>query len=144
MKGDASRGRELFANAAGLQCRNCHRIGELGRAFGADLNDVGKRYQRRELLESLIDPSRKIDPKYMTYVLVNRDGKIFTGLLLEKTDQEVVLNVLNDGKPEPVRIPAAEVEELVPQSKSLMPDRQLRDLTAQQAADLLEYLSSLK
>jgi len=76
MQGDAGRGRDLFFNAAGLQCRNCHRIGDAGRMFGADLNQVGKKYQRPELLESLVDPSKKIDPKYAAYVLIKQDGKV--------------------------------------------------------------------
>jgi hypothetical protein len=36
------------------------------------------------------------------------------------------------------------VEELRPSRASLMPDGQLADLTAQEAADLIEYLYSLK
>jgi hypothetical protein len=43
-----------------------------------------------------------------------------------------------------VRVPAAKVERLAPQAKSLMPELLLRDLTAEQAADLLEFLSGLK
>jgi hypothetical protein len=43
-----------------------------------------------------------------------------------------------------VRIPTARVEKMLPQKKSLMPDLLLRDLTAGQAADLLEFLASLK
>lgn len=144
LTGDAERGRNLFLNAAGLQCRNCHKVGEDGLSFGADLNQIGKKLQRRELLESLVDPSRKIDPKYVTYLLVRHDGTVATGLLVEKTDREVVLNTLKDGKPKELRVMTEDIEELVAQTKSLMPDRQLRDLTAQQAADLLEYLSSLK
>jgi len=37
-----------------------------------------------------------------------------------------------------------EVELLVRQQKSLMPDLLLRDMTRQQVADLLAYLASLK
>jgi hypothetical protein len=33
---------------------------------------------------------------------------------------------------------------MAPQSKSLMPELLLRDLTAEQAADLVEFLASLK
>jgi hypothetical protein len=36
------------------------------------------------------------------------------------------------------------VEKLIPQTKSLMPEQLLRDLSAEQAADLLEFLASLK
>ncbi len=144
MPGDARRGRELYFNAAGLQCRNCHRIGEVGGAFGADLNQIGKKYQRAELLEALVDPSKKVDPQFAAYVLVKHDGKVLTGLLAEKSDQEIVLNTFEAGRALLVRVPREEVEEFVMQTKSLMPDRQLRDLTAQQAADLLEFLTTLK
>ena len=43
-----------------------------------------------------------------------------------------------------LRIPTKQIEQLVPQRQSLMPDLLLRDMTAQQVADLLEYLSNLK
>ena len=57
------------------------------------------------------------------------------------TEAELVLKKA-DGKD--IAIPAAEIERSVPQQKSLMPDLLLRDLTPQQAADLLEYLISLQ
>ena len=43
-----------------------------------------------------------------------------------------------------LRIPSGQIEHLVPQRLSLMPELLLRDMTAQQVADLLAYLSSLK
>ena len=109
-----------------------------------DLSQIGKKYKREELLESLVEPSKKIDPQFAAYLLITKAGKVYTGIITERTKQQVVLNVLKDGKAEQVRIPASEVEELVLQKKSLMPDQLLRDLTAQQAADLLEFLASLK
>ncbi len=43
-----------------------------------------------------------------------------------------------------IKVPSAEIEQLVPQSRSLMPELLLRDLTAQQVADLLEFLTTLR
>ena len=40
--------------------------------------------------------------------------------------------------------PTAKIELIAAQQKSLMPEMLLRDFTAEQVADLLEYLSSLK
>ncbi|MEX0725797.1 MAG: PQQ-dependent sugar dehydrogenase [Planctomycetaceae bacterium] len=144
MPGDAERGRELFFNAAGLQCRNCHRVNNIGNALGADLNEIGKKFKRHEILESLVDPSKRIDPKFATVVVVKTDGMVLNGIVIEKTDEATTLNVLKDGKGEQVHILAGEIDEVIPQTKSLMPDRQLRDLTPQQAADLLEFLTTLK
>ena len=49
--------------------------------------------------------------------------------------------MLKDAQGKTIRVPSAEIERLVPQSRSLMPELLLRDLTAQQVADLLEYLT---
>ncbi len=144
LEGSAERGRELFFAATASQCKNCHRINDVGGTLGPDLSDIGKRYKRHEILESLIAPSKKIDPKYATMLMATTDGKVMTGILVEKTDSEVALNVLKDGEGKLVRTAAEDVEELLPQQKSLMPDLMLRDFTAQQAADLLEYLFLLK
>ncbi|MCH7729187.1 MAG: hypothetical protein IH991_22305 [Planctomycetes bacterium] len=68
-------------------------------------------------------------------------GKVHSGLLIEKTDKEVVLK---NAKNELVRIAADEIDQMRPQRKSMMPDLLLRELTAQQVADLLSYLQRLK
>ena len=92
-------------------------------------------------MESLLEPSKLIDPKYVTHLAETDDGRLFTGLLVKKDDSEVVLK---DAQDKEIRIPAKEIERLVPQRQSLMPDLLLRDMTADQVADLLAYLSSLQ
>jgi putative heme-binding domain-containing protein len=141
LKGDAERGRKLFFESSVLQCVKCHRIGKVGGAVGPDLSDIGKKATRAQILESLLEPSKKIDPQWVAYLLETTDGKLYTGLLKSRTDREVVLRGIDD---KDVHVKAAKVERLTPLAKSLMPELLLRDLTAQQAADLLEMLSSLK
>lgn len=139
--GDLERGRKLFHESTVVQCRSCHRIGGKGIELGPDLDGIGKKYDRAKLLDNIVKPSATIDPKYVMYVVETSDGQIYTGLLVERNDKAVVLK---DAKNKPQRIPAADIEGLFPQTKSFMPEMLLRDFTAQQAADLLEYLSSLK
>jgi putative heme-binding domain-containing protein len=141
LKGNAERGRELFFKSAGLQCVNCHRVNGTGNTLGPDLSQIGKKATRGQILESLLEPSKSIEPQYVAYLLETTDGKVYTGLLGSKSDTEVVLKIVGDKE---VRVPAAKVERLAPQPKSLMPELLLRDLTAEQAADLLEFLSGLK
>jgi putative heme-binding domain-containing protein len=131
----------LFFKAGALQCVNCHRIAGTGSTLGPDLSEIGKKYTRVQILESILEPSKSIEPKYVAYLVETSDGKVHTGLLAEKNDREVVLRTVGDKE---VRIPAGKVETMVPQSKSIMPELLLRDLTAEQAADLLEFLASLK
>ena len=139
--GDAARGKEIFFDLAGMQCKNCHRIGETGGTVGPELDHIGKKLNRAQMLESLVEPSKTIDPKFTVYLVESTAGKTFSGQLVERTAEEVVLK---DAEGKLLTIPSGEVEKMAPQTRSLMPDQMLRDMTAQQAADLLEYLESLK
>lgn len=141
LSGDASRGETLFFVAAGMQCRNCHIIKGKGTAVGPELTTVGKKQTREQILQSLMEPSKLIDEKFKTWLVATTAGKVHTGLLVEKTADQVVLR---DAQNHLIRIPAAEVDSLSPQNVSLMPTMLLRDLTAQQASDLVEFLFSLK
>jgi putative heme-binding domain-containing protein len=141
LKGDVGRGRELFFKSAGLQCVNCHRVAGTGSTLGPDLSQIARKSSRAQILESILEPSKSIDPKYVCYLVETTTGLVHTGLLAERNDREVVLKTVGD---KVVRIPAREVARLVPRQQSLMPELLLRDLTAEQAADLLEFLASLK
>jgi putative heme-binding domain-containing protein len=140
LEGNTARGRELFL-AAGVQCRSCHRVHGTGIELGPDLSQIGKKYDRIQLLETILDPSKKIEPKYMAFVATTTAGKIHTGLLVERNQEAVILKTPRN---ETIRIATDEIEDLKPQEKSFMPDQILRDLTARDAADLLAYLGSLK
>jgi hypothetical protein len=52
--------------------------------------------------------------------------------------------VLRDVEGKEQKLAADEIETFTPQQKSLMPELLVRDLTAEQFADLLAYLSTLK
>jgi uncharacterized repeat protein (TIGR03806 family) len=141
LSGDAVRGRTVFFEQAGVSCRNCHRIQKDGKEIGPELTTIGKKLTRIQLLESILQPSKFIEPKYVTHLAETKDGQILTGILLEKDGEHVVLK---DAQDKVSRLPINSIEQLVPQQQSLMPDLLVRDLTAQQVADLLAYLSSLK
>jgi putative heme-binding domain-containing protein len=141
LPGDAARGKQHFFDTASVSCKNCHRIGQDGKEVGPDLTAIGKKYPPAELLESILEPSKRIDPKYVTYLVETKDGRVLTGLLVSKDDREVVLR---DATNLLVHVPADDLEQLATQPNSLMPDLLFRDMTAQQVADLLAYLGSLK
>lgn len=138
LAGDVGRGAVLFANTPGVQCKNCHQIGRIGGKVGPDLSQIGRKYDRRQMLEHILEPSKTIDPKYVSYVVELNDGRVLSGLLIDRTAAEFVLR---DAKDQELRVATEDVERIAPQRQSLMPDLQLRDLTPQQTADLLTYLT---
>lgn len=141
LAGDTTRGKQVFFENASVSCKNCHRIAKEGKEIGPELTTIGKKLTRVQLLESILEPSKLIDPKFVTYLAETTEGRLVTGVLISKDANEVVLK---DAQDKVIRIPSAQIEQLVPQRQSLMPDLLLRDMTAQQVADLLEYLASLK
>ncbi|MDA1049835.1 MAG: PQQ-dependent sugar dehydrogenase [Planctomycetota bacterium] len=141
MSGDAERGKAVFFQTSGVQCKSCHKIGGVGTDIGPDLSQIGKKYDRAKILENILEPSKEIDPKFRVHLVQTVDGQIHSGLLIENEPPEVVLK---DAKGQLISIPSADVEQLAPQQQSMMPDLLLRDLTAEQVADLIAYLSLLK
>lgn len=140
LKGDVDRGRKLFFEAEGFTCRNCHRAGKEGREIGPDLAGVGTRLKREQILESILDPSRRVDPKYVSWLAETSRGKVISGLLVKKTDDEVVLR---DAQNKLHTIPGEQLEQLVSQRQSIMPELLVKDMSAEQVADLLAWLGTL-
>jgi putative heme-binding domain-containing protein len=140
LKGDSGRGERLFWSPA-LNCGSCHKIGERGTPVGPELSAIGRLRARENLLESILEPSRRIEPKYAVYVVHTADGRSFSGLLLRRDEKAVVLR---NAQNQEIIVAAKNVEQLHVSRTSLMPDGQVAGLTASEAADLLAFLASRK
>ncbi|MEX2559353.1 MAG: PVC-type heme-binding CxxCH protein, partial [Pirellulales bacterium] len=140
LEADADRGRQIFFQSSAAQCKNCHRVQGQGGGIGPDLSQIGKKYDRAALLETILEPSKAVAPEYIAYLLETQDGLVHAGFVVDKSDEQVVLKDANNNL---IRVPAGEVALLAAQQKSLMPELVLSDVTAQDAADLLAYLVSL-
>lgn len=140
LKGAAERGEKLFWSPS-LNCGSCHKIGDRGQSLGPDLSSIGKMRSREDLLQSILEPSRRIEPKYAAYIVHTADGRSFTGLLIKRDAKAMVLR---DSQNKEIVLAAKNVEQAQPSRISLMPEGQLAGMTAQEAADLLEYLATRK
>jgi putative heme-binding domain-containing protein len=136
LRGDRQNGRDVFRRV----CASCHKIGNSGFNFGPDLSDVGKRLSRREVSESIIEPSKKVDPKYVATTIITTDGLTEIGLVVEKTNDEITL-VGGDGKQK--KIPLDSVDEMEQTNVSSMPENLANTLSPAEYLDIVEYLTSL-
>jgi putative heme-binding domain-containing protein len=141
LKGDAGHGRKVFFQEGGAQCHTCHRINGEGRDFGPDLSHIGAKYDRAQLLDHILNPSKLIEPAFVSYTVETKDEQSYSGLLVKQHDDEVVLKDANANE---IRLPTSAVKLLQPQQLSAMPEGLLQALTAPAVADLLDYLGSLK
>ncbi len=141
LKGDAARGREVFVGTAGPQCFTCHQVGNAGRNFGPALTNLAAKYSREQLLEQITKPNLTVEEAWWARVIETKDDESHTGFVSQADDTGVHLKVATGNE---VFIPSASVRSLAIQKSSLMPDGLLDSLTAQEAADLLEFLNTLR
>jgi putative heme-binding domain-containing protein len=140
LKGDPKNGEAIFFNKE-MKCANCHKIGDRGGSLGPDLSAIGKERTPAELLDAILNPSAKVDPKFASYLLKTHDGRSLTGLLVKRDEKQ---SVLRDVENREIVIAADNVEAMQPSRLSLMPDGLVSGLTPQEAADLVAYLESRK
>ena len=141
LRGDAERGRALFfgTRIAAMQ-ELPSREGRRGQ--GRTRADGGReKTHSRADFGNIAEPSKTIAQEYRTHLLETSDGKALSGIIVSKTENEIVLR---DAQDKEMRAAVADIEQMSPQPLSMMPEGLLRDLTPQQAADLVEYLYSLK
>jgi putative heme-binding domain-containing protein len=135
MPGDAARGRAVFfGNTA--SCSRCHAFNGEGRDVGPDLTAIRTKYQRPELLDAILNPSAGIAFGYDAWIIQTSDGEVFSGFIL--ADAEVV--VLKESTGEQRQISKAKIKKRVKQPMSVMPDNVGLGLTAQELADVAEFL----
>jgi len=141
LKGDPARGRAMFVEGKTAGCRTCHKVSGDGGEAGPDLTLVGRKLDRAAVLENLLEPSKIIEPKYVVHLARTHDGVLHSGIVASRSDKQVVLI---DVQGKRITLAVEEIDAILPQHKSLMPEQLLKDLTAQQAADLVDFLAGLK
>ena len=140
LTGDKSRG-QLIYFSDNARCRNCHDASDREQSIGPTLREINKKLAKpADLLQHVLQPSLKVEEPFAAYAALTADGRAINGLMAQQTDKEIVLKT---AEKKLVRLGRDQLAELRKSQKSLMPDQLLSDMTAQQAADLLEYLRSL-
>jgi putative heme-binding domain-containing protein len=132
------RGRDVFEEA---QCIACHKFGDDGGAVGPDLTAVGSRFQRRDILESIILPSKVISEQYMNTEVRTKDGEMTSGRLLQEPADTLVLQA-NPLRPETVQVKKAELVLRRLSRLSPMPEGLVDNFSKSEVLDLLAYLES--
>lgn len=135
-QGVAARGAAMFEKA---QCVKCHRFGDRGDTIGPDLTNVAKRFQKKEILESILFPSQVISDQYASQTIVTKDGKSYAGMVSPRGDGSLVVLQANGEK---VTIGEEDIEETSRTKVSAMPEGLLNALSLEEVADLFAYLTN--
>ena len=136
--GDVAKGRALFTQQS---CIACHTFANGQTPKGPHLVDIGKRYKKHELIESILKPSAKIAQGFDTYSVIMQDGKIRTGFVTTESADAIQLKQTTGIT---LSLQKSYIDERIKQKLSMMPIGLANNLTPEQVADLVAYLQSLK
>jgi putative heme-binding domain-containing protein len=138
-RGDALKGKTLFQGKA--ECVRCHRVQGVGGFRGPNLSEIGASRSEQSLLQSLVAPSAEVIPLNQEIRAVTRTGRTIVGRRMNEDTHSVQLILEEQGLL--VSVLKTDLKEMTVSRTSPMPA--VGDsLTADELADLLAYLRSLK
>jgi putative heme-binding domain-containing protein len=133
------RGKTAYAAA---RCVVCHRFAGDGGATGPDLTQAGGRFQLKDLVEAIVEPSRVVSDQYRASIVQTADGKVMTGRIVAEDEAAVTIVTDPEDATKFARVPRADIEELTPSATSLMPAGLLDQLNEQEMLDLVAFVLS--
>jgi putative heme-binding domain-containing protein len=136
-KGSADNGKAVFRRV----CVSCHRALGEGVEYGPDMTGVGTRLKREELVESILEPNAKVDPKFATTNIETNAGEAFTGFIVAETNDTLTLKVAG-GIDQTFK--KANIAERKTLKQSSMPEGLAAGMSPGEFIDLIEFLSTLK
>ena len=136
--GNAANGRAIFAGKGG--CTSCHRVDGSGSRVGPDLSEIGRLRHSTDLERSIVEPDSLIVPGNRSVRLVTNTGATISGRLL---NQDTFTVQVLDSNERLRAVARTSLKEFSFIDKSPMPAYGGK-LSAQELADLVSYLVSLK
>ena len=131
---------EMIYRRQGLACIACHAIGGSGPQVGPDLISIGASAPVDYLVESLLQPSKKIKEGFHLTVVNTKDNQVVAGLELSADKAKVMIR---EASGKVVEIPAGKVQSKAIVPSSLMPPSLTASLTHEEFVHLVSFLSKL-
>jgi putative heme-binding domain-containing protein len=89
------------------------------------------------MLASILNPNAEIREGFEYYLVETKDGRSLSGFLADRDNQVTILRGLEG---EDITVRAAEIKDIQPMGRSLMPEGLLGDLDEAQLRNLFAYL----
>ena len=137
-KGDAVRGERVFRRAD-VNCMKCHSVSGGGGNIGPDLSPIGGTSPVEYVVNSILNPNLAIKEQYITKNIVTTSGQTFSGVVVDRNDQEVKLR---DATGAILTVATADIDEEL-EGRSPMPEGLVKFLTQNEFLDLARFVSEL-
>ncbi len=138
-KRNYERGRRLFAEA---KCFACHRFDGEGGANGPDLTGIAGRFSVKDLLESIVEPSKVISDQYAAVQITTTDGKTVVGRIVNLHNDNYSINTDMLDPNALTNVRRGRIETMETSKLSMMPEGLLNVLHEDEVIDLMAFLLS--
>jgi putative heme-binding domain-containing protein len=133
LKPDPIAGEKVYMTS----CATCHRLHGQGFEVGASLSSVAGR-DKRALLTDILDPNRAVAPQFQVYLVKIPGARDpVSGIIAAETPTSITLRRANA---EETIVLRRDILEIKAYPASLMPEGIEANVTAQNFADLIEFL----
>ena len=123
-------------------CISCHTLGGQGGSVGPDLTQLGTRFSGKDILESIIEPSKVISDQYAATNFLLKDGSTVTGRLIREDNDKYYVSQ-NPFAPQMLReILKKDVASHKLSDVSIMLPELINRLNPEELKDLMAYLKS--
>ena len=129
-------GKRAFAAA---RCIVCHRYEGDGGSTGPDLTQAGGRFQLKDVVEAIVEPSRVVSDQYRASIVQTIDGKVIVGRVVAEDDDGLTIVVDPENAANSVEVAQGDIEEITPSPTSLMPAGLMDQLNEDEVLDLIAY-----
>ena len=134
-----ARGKAMYAATL---CSSCHQIKGEGGVAGPDLTQLGTRFSTKDILESIIEPSKTISDQFGSTVFFLKDGGSVLGRLIRQDNNNYYIsqnpfatNIIRTlSKKEVARTRVSETSPMLP--------GMINGLNAEELTDLIAYLKA--
>jgi putative heme-binding domain-containing protein len=137
-RGDVAVGKALFTRQG---CVACHTVDKSEPPKGPFLGDVGARYSRAEIAESVLKPSAKIAQGFTGQYFLDKKGNRTDGFVTRESGDEVEVRTVA-GTAQVIKL--ADVKRRGELKESIMPTALADQLTVEEFGSLVSYLEGLK
>ena len=119
-----------------ISCGSCHRLNGEGGTIGPDLTG----YDRKNISDmslNIVDPNASIREGYVNFRVRLKDGQVILGTIVDQSEEKMIIKPLGGDE---IFLSTDQIDEAIPQDKSIMPEHLTKSLSEQEIRDLFAYL----
>ncbi len=142
---EVARGRNFESGKAAFtdaQCLACHHFGNEGGSVGPELTAAASKYSRRDILDSILEPSKVVSEQYQNFSITKKDGDELIGRIVDETAEKVVMQV-NPFTSDRTDVKKSDIASRKAAKLSPMPEGLVNNLSKEEILDILAFIESM-